>query len=142
MFNLIKIYVYYETNKRHFPYYGNQRNLYLATCAALDPSIDLQSIPEIEKFNIEMLEKNPHCDVIGNSFVDMVFEHFKIFRLHAAFHNASGFMKSYQSKGPGYCYPLSGTPINSRIIGHVTGLVYCLYLKFYTPHYFYNYFDV
>lgn len=141
MLNLNNIGVYYEINKGHFPDNGNRKNLYLATCAALHPGITPENIEELEKFNLKLLEQNPYGGVIGigNSCFELIFSHFKIFRLHAAFHDASGFMKSYFNAGPGYCYTLS-FPLNSCFLGHVTGLAYCVYLKYFTP--FLKIFDV
>ena len=34
--------------------------------------------------------------------------------------------------GPGYCYMIRGGP-NSFLLGHVTGLLFCLYVKIFLP---------
>ena len=69
----------------------------------------------------------------GNSILGKYFKHFKIFRLHAIFHDAFGFMKSNFDLGPGYVYALSHKPIftNNMLLGHFTGLAYCLLMKIY-----------
>jgi hypothetical protein len=76
------------------------------------------------------------CDVpyggiigIGNSNLDIPFRRLKIFRLHAALHDAFGYCKTKYNEGPGYSYIIN-IPWNSCLIGHVTGLFYCLYLYF------------
>ena len=50
---------------------------------------------------------------------EFLFRHFKVFRLHAKFHDAAGEVRAHSSKGPGYCYMIERGP-NSCFLGHVT----------------------
>ena len=48
---------------------------------------------------------------------------FKVFRLHAIFHDAFGFLKSNFNVGPGFVYAISRKPIfaNAMFLGHILG---------------------
>ena len=64
----------------------------------------------------------------GNSYLDSIFRYSKVFTLHAILHDAAGAVRSHSGKGPGYCYMIGRVP-NSCLLGHVTGLLFCLYVK-------------
>ena len=64
----------------------------------------------------------------GNSCLDSVFRYSKVFRLHAILHDAAGAVRSHSGEGPGYCYVIGRGP-NSCLLGHVTGLFFCLLRK-------------
>ena len=70
----------------------------------------------------------------GDSQLD-IFRFSKVFRLHAILHDAAGAVYLHNGKGPGYCYMIGRCP-NSCLLGHVTGLLYCLYLKLFVPSIF------
>ena len=59
----------------------------------------------------------------------------KVFRLHAILHDAAGAVYLHNGKEPGYSYKIGRGP-NSCLLGHVTGLLYCLYLKLFVPSIF------
>ena len=61
-----------------------------------------------------------------------LFRHFKVFRLHAMLHDAAGAVRAHSGKEPDYCYKI-GQPPNSYFLGHVTGLLFCLYVKVFLP---------
>ena len=61
----------------------------------------------------------------GNSCLDSVFRNSKVFTLHAILHEAAGAVRTHSGKGPGYCYMIGQGP-NSCLLGHVTGLLFCL----------------
>ncbi len=105
---------FYDNNAR--------KNYFLATCFILVNDIDLDFVDE----------KCPFGGIIGcgNSNLEKIFRYSKIFRLHAILHDASGFIKREFNKGPGYCYAFK-CPINCCLLGHVTGIAFCLYLKFF-----------
>ena len=63
------------------------------------------------------------------------FCHFKLCKRHAILHDAAGLLRSHGGKGPGYCYTIGREP-NSCVLGHVTGLLFCRYLKFLLPSIF------
>ena len=71
----------------------------------------------------------------GNSCLDSVFRYMKVFRLHAILHDAAGPVRTHSGKGPGYCYMIGRGP-NSYLLGHVTGLLFCLYVKLFLPSIF------
>ena len=71
----------------------------------------------------------------GNSYLDSVFRYSKIFRLLAIVHDAAGTVQSHSGKGPGYCFMIGRGPI-SCLLGHVTGLLVCLYVKLFLPSIF------
>ena len=75
----------------------------------------------------------------GKSYLDSVFRYSKVFRLHAILHDAAGAVRSHSGKGPDYCYMIGRGP-NSCLLGHVTGLLFCLYVKTFLPTIL-NFFD-
>ena len=52
----------------------------------------------------------------------------KVMRLHAALHDAYGFMKDHFDAGPGYSY-VHGMMPNWFFVGHMTGMFYWLCVK-------------
>lgn len=108
--------------KRYFPQNTIRKNYFLAACAHIYPQVDLEFVNDT----------CPYGGIIGigNSRMDVILNKFKLFRLHAVLHDASGYMKSYNGMGPGYSYIIPCPSIfNSCLIGHVSGLAYCIYLK-------------
>ena len=93
---------------------------FLATCLHLDPEIDLDIA----------LKLRPYGGLIGidNSALDKYFKSFKVLRLLAILHDASGFVYEYSEKGPGYSYVLPCS-VTNEYLGHVTGIAFCLYVK-------------
>ena len=51
-----------------------------------------------------------------------------MFRLHAILHDAAGATRTNSGKSLGFCYMI-GWGSNSCLLGHVTGLLFCLYVK-------------
>ena len=68
----------------------------------------------------------------GDSYLEFLFGHFKTFRLHAKLHDAAGAVREHGGKGPGYFYMIERGP-SSCLLGHVTGLLFCLYVKLFLP---------
>ena len=64
-----------------------------------------------------------------------MFRYSKLFRLHAIFHDAAGTVRLQIGKGPGYSYMI-GRNLNCCLLGHVTGLLFCLYVKIFLPSIF------
>ena len=71
----------------------------------------------------------------GNSCLDSVFCYSKVFRRHAILHDAAGAVRSHSGKGPGSCHMIGRRP-NSCLLGHVTELLFCLYVKLFAPSIF------
>ena len=64
----------------------------------------------------------------GKSYLEFLFRHFKVFRLHAILQDAAAAVHAHSGKGPGYSYIVGRGP-NSSLLGHVTGLLVCHSLK-------------
>ena len=71
----------------------------------------------------------------GDSYLELLFRHLKVFRLHAILHDAAGAVGAQSGKGAGYCYMI-GRGSNSCLFGHVSGLLFCLYIKLFLPSIF------
>ena len=67
--------------------------------------------------------------------MEFLFRHFKKNRLHTTLHDAVGAVRAHSGKGLGYCYMIGRGP-NSCLLGHVTGLLLCLYVKNFLPSIF------
>ena len=104
-----------------------RKNLLLSACFCWDSRLSLR----------EMDQKFIFGGTIGygNSYFGILFRHFKVFRLHAILHDAAGAVRAHSGKGPGYCYIIRRGP-NSCLLGHVTGLLFCLYVKIFLPSIF------
>ena len=70
-----------------------------------------------------------------NSCLDTVVGYSKVFRIHAILKDAAGAVRTHSGKAPGYCY-MVGPRENSCLLGHVTGLPFCLYVKLFLPSIF------
>ena len=68
----------------------------------------------------------------GDWYLEFSFQQFKIIRLHAILHDAAGAERAHSGKGPGYCHMIGPGPI-SCLLGLVTGLLICLYVKLLLP---------
>ena len=68
---------------------------------------------------------------VGDSKLEKLLNWSKFFRLHATFHDATGYLKTNLNIGPGYCYMVSflNSKLNSCFLGPITGLAYCCFLK-------------
>ena len=86
---------------------------------------------------VKMDQKFPFGGLIGyrNSYLDSVFLYTKVLRLHAIIHDAAGAVRLQPGKGPGYGYMIRRGP-NSCLHSHVTGLLFCLYVKIFLPSIF------
>ena len=76
----------------------------------------------------------------GDLYLDSVFRYSKVSRLHAILRDAAGAVGLQNGKGPGDCYLIGRGP-NCCLLGHVTGLLICLYLKIFLPSIF-NFFEI
>ena len=111
-----------------------RKKTFLAACKVLKDDVDLVSI-----------DKNcPYGGLIGvdDSVLEPLLNWSKVIRLHAALHDASGYMKQHYQCGSGYCYKLPYSPqlLNKCVLGHVTGLLYCSYLALFSSEY--KHFDI
>ena len=70
-----------------------------------------------------------------DSYLDYVFRYSKVFRKHAVLQYAAGAVQLQNRQGRGYCYMIRRGP-NCCLPGHVTGLLFCLYVKIFVPSIF------
>ena len=92
-------------NYTHISY----RQLYfVAACSLLDPEVD----GEIA------LKFRPYGGFIGidTSRLDPILKRSKVLRLHAALHDAAGFIKDRRNKGHGYVYAFRYSPVNNCLL--------------------------
>ena len=108
-----------------FEHNSVRKNQVLSACFCWDSRLSTR----------EMNQKFKFGGTIGyaDSYQEFLFRHSKIFRLHAILHDAAGV--AHSGKGPGYCYMIGRGP-NSCLLGHVTGLLFCLYVKIFLPSIF------
>ena len=124
---LISVFRLYAGLKTSFEHNSFRKNLFLSACFCWDSSLSLHEMEQ--KFNFGGLIG------YGNSHLDSVFRYSKVFRLHAILHDAAGAVRSLSDRGPGYCYMIGRGP-NSCWLGHVTALLFCLYVKPFLPSIF------
>lgn len=120
-----EIHFRYLLLQRQYLNNSDRKNYFLATCSHLD-----------EYSNLDFINETcPHGGLIGigDSYLEGILKHFKLFRLHAALHDACGYMKSVHSSGPGYSYVVP-CKFSSCFIGHITGLGFCIYLRVNNPN--------
>ena len=103
------------------------KNLFVSACFCWNSRLSLR----------EMDQKYKAGGTIGYgiSYLELLFRHFKTFRLHAILLDAAGAVRAHSGKGPGYCYMIGRGP-NTCLLGHVTGLLFCLYVKIFLPSIF------
>ena len=104
-----------------------RKNLFVSACFCWDSRLSLGETDQKFKFGGTI--------GYGNSYLELLFCHFKILRLHATLHDAAGAVRTHSGKGPGYCYMIGRGP-NSCLLGHVTALLFCLYVKIFLPSIF------
>ena len=104
-----------------------RRKYFLAACVHFDSNIPTDLATKLR----------PYGGLIGieNSRLDNYLKYSKVLRLHAILHDAAGFVKDLNSKGPGYCYAIDYSA-NSCFMGHVSGIAFCLFLKIFPPDIF------
>ena len=117
---LINVFLLYPGLEMSFEHNIVRKNLFLNACVCWKSRFFLR----------EMDQKFLFGGLIGygNSYLDSVFRYSKVFRLQAILHDAAGAVRTHSGKGPGYCYMIGRGP-NSCLLGHVTLLLFCLYVK-------------
>ena len=124
---LMSVFRLYPGLKMSFDHNSDRNNFFLSARFCWDSRLSLREMDQ--KFNLGGLIGH------GNSYLDSLFHYSKVFRLHAIFHDAAGAVRAHSGKGPGYCYMIGRGP-NSCLLGHVTGLLFCLYIKLFLPSIF------
>ena len=118
--DLKNFYEIFDQIKLDNPEYSERFVYFLAACLCLDPDINLEIV----------LKLRPYGGLIGidNSSLDKYLKSYKFLRLHAISHDASGFIAEHSQKGPRHSYVLP-CPIKKAYTGHMTGLMFCLFVK-------------
>lgn len=113
-----------------FPKNTTSKNAFLAVCLYLDETVDLHKVNSRAPFGGKI---GP-----GNSRLHELFQFSKIFRMHAIFHDAHGFMRTEENIGPGYVYTLTDKKVfrNNMLLGHFSGILYWTFIKLFKPEYF------
>ena len=104
-----------------------RKNLFLSACFCWDSRLSLREMDQNFKFDGTI--------VYGDSYLEILFRHFKVFRLHAILYDAAEAVQAHSGKRLGYCFMIGRGP-NSCLLGHVTGLLFCLYVKIFLPSIF------
>ena len=124
---LISVFRLYPRFKMTFKHNSVRKNLVLSACFCWDSRHSSREMDQKFKFG--------GLIGYGNSCLDSVCLYSKVFRLHAKLHDAAGAVRAHSGKGPGYCYMIGRGP-NSCLLGHVTELSFCLYVKILLPSIF------
>ena len=113
---LMSFYRLYSGLKLSFKHNSARKNLFLSVCRCWDGRLPLRVMDQKFKFGWTYS--------YGHSFLEFIFCHSKVFRLHALLHDAAGAVRWKSGKGPAYCYMIGRGP-NSCFLGHVIGLLFC-----------------
>ena len=92
---LLSIFRLYPGLKMSFEHNSVRKNLFLTACCCWDSRLSLREVDQNFKFGGTI--------GYGDSYLEFLFRHFKIFRLHAILHDAAGAVGARSGKGPGYC---------------------------------------
>ncbi len=104
-----------------------RKSLFLSACLCWDSRLSLREMDQKFEFGGTIR--------YGDSYLVFLIRHFKLYRLHAKLHDGAGAVRAHSGKGHGYCYMIGRGP-NSCFLGHVTGLLFCLYVKIFLPSIF------
>lgn len=107
-----------------------QHLLFLSVCLSFKNTIDI----------LQITENFQYGGLVGfgkAEYLNPILSGSKVFRTHAAFHDAAGYMKAHFDVGPGYAYIFGYLP-NHFLFGHIAGLIYWLYIKVLFPNVFEN----
>ena len=100
-----------------FEHNSVRKNLFLVACFCGDSKLSSREIDQKLKLGGTL--------GYGDSYLEFSFHHFERFRLHELPRDAAGAVQAHSGNGPGFCYKIGRRP-NSCLLGHVTGLLYCL----------------
>lgn len=125
--DILGIVCFFHSIKKDYPENSARKNFFLSTVFLIDAKADLDSYNENFEYG--------GLIGIGDSYLDKILKYSKIFRLHAVLHDACGAVRITTGKGPGYCYMYPSIP-SFCLIGHFSGLLFCLYVKLFFPKLF------
>ena len=104
---------------------SDQHAWFLAVCLLVSPHADIEEISTI-------FPNGGQIGYDGARATHPTLVKYKLMRLHAAFHDAFGFMKAHYNTGPGYCYAAPSCP-SFFWLGHLSGLTFWLFVKICKP---------
>ena len=110
-----------------FEHNSARKNLFLRVCFCWDSRLSVRELDQQIKVSGTI--------GYGDSYLEFAFRHFKKLRLHAILLHAAGAVVAHYGKSPGYSYMIGRGPISS-LLGHVTGLLFCFYVKLSLPSIF------
>ena len=113
--------------KLSFEHNSDRKNRFLTAPFCWDSGLFLREVDQKYKFGGTF--------VYGDSYLDILFVHFWVFRLYALLHDAAGAVGTYSDKGLGYCYMTERGSV-SCLLGDVTRQLFCLYVKVFVPSIF------
>ena len=124
---LMSFFRVYSRSKLSFEHSGVRKNLFFSSFCCWDARFS----------SFELDQKSNFAGTIGYwcSYLVFLFRHFKLFRLHAKIHVAAGARGADSSRFRGYL-DMIGRGQSSCLLVHVTGLVFCLYVKLLLPSIF------
>ena len=124
---LMSIFRLHPGFKMSFEHNSVCKNLFLSAFFCWDSRLSLR----------EMDKKFAFGGTIGyrDSYLECFFRHFEVFRVNSALHDIAGAVGVHGAKGAGYFYMIGRGP-NSCLLGQVTGLLFCLYVKIFLPSIF------
>ena len=124
VFFLMSILLLYPGLKLSIEHNRVRKNFFLSACSFWNSRISLRERDQKIIFGGTI--------GYGNPYMEFLFRHFKKFRLHAILLDAAGAVRAHSGKQLGYCYMI-GRGLNSCLFGHVTGILFCLYVKHFLP---------
>ena len=95
VFFLMSIFRLYPGLKKSFEQNSVRKNLFLSACSCWDSRLSLREINQNYIFGGNI--------GYGNSYLELLFRHFKIIRLHAKLHDAAGAVRAQICQGSDYC---------------------------------------
>ena len=124
---LMSIFRLYPRSKVSISHNTARKFLFLSACFCWHSRLTLREMDQKIKFG--------ELSDYGASYLEFLFHLFKVFTLHVTLHDAAGAVREPNGKGPGYCYLIGQRP-NSSLLGHVSGLLFGLYVKLSLPSLF------
>ena len=85
-----------------FEHNSVRKNLFLSECFSWESRPSLREMDQ--KFNFG------GTIGYGDSYLELLFRRFKLFRLIEILHDAAGAVRAHIGRGPGYCYKIGRGP--------------------------------
>ena len=99
---LLSIFRLYPGLKLSIEHNSVGKNFFLSACYCWDSRFSLREMDQKFEFGGAI--------GYGDSYLEFLFRHFKVFRLHATLHDAAGAVQAHSGNGPGYCFMIGRGP--------------------------------